>query len=71
MSKSSVDGDGNGDPNIILTVICECRGLFQNNKGNCHEIVFPPAVTCGTVALRFLIYNYNKSIFCRIWSAEV
>ena len=47
MSKSSVDGDGNGDPNIILTVICECRGLFQNNKWNFHEIAFPYAVTCG------------------------
>ena len=49
MSKSSVvgddDDDGDGDPNIILTVICECRGLFQHSKWNWHEIVFPPAVT--------------------------
>ena len=33
-------GGGGGDPNIIRTVICECRGLFQHNKWNCHEMVF-------------------------------
>ena len=51
MSKSGVDGDGDGDPNIILTVICECRGLFQHNKWNCHEIVFLQEHVALSVAL--------------------